>query len=281
MKRSILVLAISTCLILLAGALCGATSEPRNPAVPDEAVAAAQQGLRMFHDKVSADPEKWGLESSSDAERVVLGEGYRIAYIGRSVYTASNDVSILSLEDTSLYPTCVFTIDMDGKPESFVTVCTMGSGEYQFADFGGDATYFGIARDAFRKVAGDSIAPILMRFRGQYLMVLEKDGKESILPVPFDAASAAIVASGQGFVETSSVIESMKAANEESTEGASGGTSLDVWTNSSGQVTDSTPCMIALAVVGVICILGYLTGVVVMHARNRRIRRHEQPMDLS
>lgn len=281
MKRSILVLAISTCLILLAGVLCGATSEPRNPAVPDEAVAAAQQGLRMFHDKVSADPEKWGLESSSDAERVVLGEGYRIAYIGRSVYTASNDVSILTLEDTSLYPTCVFTIDLDGESESFVTVCRMGGGEYQFAEFGGDATYFGIARDAFRKVAGDSISPILIRFGGKYLMVLEKDGEESILPVPFDAASAAIVASGQGFVETSSVIESMKAANDENGEGMAGGTSLDVWKNSSRQLTDSTPCLIALAVVGGICILGYLTGVVVMHARNRRIRRHTQPMDLS
>jgi hypothetical protein len=152
---------------------------------------------------------------------------------------------------------------------------------WKFAEFGGDATYFGIARDAFRKVAGDSIAPILMRFRGQYLMVLEKDGEESILPVPFDAATAAIVASGQGFVETSSVIESMKAANNESGEGKAGGTSLDVWKNSSGQVTDSTPCMVALAVVGAICILGYLSGVVVMHIRNRRISRHTQPMDLS
>jgi hypothetical protein len=152
---------------------------------------------------------------------------------------------------------------------------------WKFAEFGGDATYFGIARDAFRKVAGDSISPILIRFGGKYLMVLAKDGKESILPVPFDAATAAIVASGQGFVETSSVIESMKAANDESGEGKAGGTSLDVWKNSSGQVTDSTPCMVALAVVGVICILGYLTGVVVMHARNRRISRHTQPMDLS
>ena len=281
MKRRILVLAISTCLILLTGVLCGAVEEPRNPAVPEDAVAAAQQGLRIFHDKVAADPEKWGLESSSDGERVVLGEGYRIAYIGRSVYTASNDASIIMLEDKSLYPTCVFTIDLDGKPESFVTVCRMGGGEYQFAVFGGDASNFGIARDAFRKVAGDSIAPILMQFGGQYLMVLEKDGKESVLPVPFDAATAAIVASGQGFVETSTVIESMKVSNDESVEGASGGTTLDVWNNDPRQMTDSTPCIIALAVVGGICILGYLAGVVVLHVRNRKTSRHSQSTDLS
>jgi len=158
MKRTILVPGISTFLVLLAGVLCGATAESRSPAVPDEAVAAVQQGLRIFHAKVAADPEKWGLERASEAERVVLGEGYRIAYIGRSVYTASNDASILTLEDTSLYPTCVFTIDLDGKPESFVTVCRMGGGEYQFADFGGDATYFGIAREA-AGTRGSAIGP--------------------------------------------------------------------------------------------------------------------------
>jgi len=72
---------------------------------------------------------------------------------------------------------------------------------------------------------------------------------------------------------TSAVIESIKAENSESEEGMSGGSSLDVWKNGSRQVTDSTPCMIALAVVGGICIIAYLAGLLVTAVRNEKDRR--------
>jgi hypothetical protein len=276
MKKFVVYVIVITSLILLFGVAFTASTEKQDVSVPSEAIAAARQGMDIFVNKVADDPRKWGLEIASEVEHVVLGEGYRIAYIGRSAFTASSATSLIALEDTSLYPTFMFTIDLDGSPKSFVKVCRIGGGEYQFADFGGDATYFGIAREAFRKVAGDSIAPILMQYNGQYFMVLEKDGNESVLPVPFDTATAAIVASGQGFVETSVVIESIKAENSESEEGMSGGSSLDVWKNGSRQVTDSTPCMIALAVMGGICIIAYLAGLVVTTVRNSRNRKHSR-----
>jgi hypothetical protein len=270
MKRATACLILLATMVFLAGTVCSASTDKQVASAPAEAITAAQKGLDLFVGKASAEPEKWGLDLASDAERVVLGEGYRIAYIGRAAFTAADDVSILSLEDKSLYPTCVFTIVLDGKPKSFVTVCRIGGGDYQFADFGGDATYFGIAREAFRKVAGDAIAPILMQYAGQYFMILEKDGKETVLPVPFDDSTAAIVGSGQGFVETSAVIKSIKAENQANADGTAGGSSLDVWKSGSRQVTDSTPCMIALAVVGGICIIAYLAGLLVTAVRNAR-----------
>jgi hypothetical protein len=281
MKRFIATMMILAPLVLLSVLVSGASVDRPIGSVPSEAIVAARQGVDRFVGKATAEPARWGLDRSTDAERVVLGEGYRIAYIGRSAFTASNDASILSLEDRSLYPTCLFTIDLDGGSKSFVTVCRIGGGDYQFADFGGDATYFGIAREAFRKVAGDSVAPILMQFGGQYFMVLEKDGRESVLPVPFDAATATIVESGQGFVATSAVIERFKEENKANVEGTAGEASLDVWNQGSRKVTDSTPCMITLAVVGGICFLAYLAGTIVAFARNRRTRKRSRSCESS
>jgi len=59
----------------------------------------------------------------------------------------------------------------------------------------------------------------------------------------------------------------------------SGEISRDIWENGLGQVTDSTPCMIVLAVVGGICITAYLSGVVVSHVRSTNARRHIRPVE--
>jgi hypothetical protein len=277
MKKIISGLCATALVIILLGATCTATGSVKESKAPPEALVAAEQGLQMYITKAAADPSKWGLDSAQDAAKASLGEGYEIAYIGRLASTIPDEYSLLATEDTSLHSTWVFTIDVDGKPESFLTVCRIDGGEYQLAGFGGDATYFGIALDAIHGSAGDTADPILMQYRSQYFMVLKKNGRESVLPVPFDAASSAMVETGHGFVEPSAVIGCIKAQpHNDSSMKTRGDSYLDVWNYSK----DEQPWLwtVAIALISVVA-LGIASIVGGIIANRIRVKRMQQLLD--
>jgi hypothetical protein len=242
--------------------------------IPAEAWTAAAEGLRMFHSQGIANPEKWGFASAEEAGRLTLGEGYRIAYIGKSAYSTSDMTSLLATEDSLLFPTWLFTVNLDSQPKSFVMVYRPDGEECQLAGFGGDATYFEIALDVIRRFASDTVVPILMQFRSQYFMVLERNGKESVLPVPYDVASSAIVASGHGFVEPAAVIGCIKAQpGNDSSEKTRGDSYLDVWNYSGSEQSWRGTIANTVIIVASICIGFIVGGVVTNRARQRRMQR--------
>ena len=134
-----------------------------------------------------------------------------------------------------------------------------------------NASYFEIARDAFRTAAGDSVAPVLMEYGEQYFMVLVKDGHESVLPVPYDETSAGIVASGNGFVDPSSVIDAIKEQqkNVDPNVKLGGDSFMNVWQMEPNATPDSTAIIVFIIVVAALAWLGIFIGYLSLWHRGR------------
>jgi hypothetical protein len=207
--------------------------------IPHEAVLKAEEGLSIYKMKVKEDPDRWGYQDTYDISQVSLGESFEIYYIGKMVLDMENKSSLVSAKDDSLFQTYRFIIEYKDQPKSFLTIYKDANDAYQLVGFGGNAKYYALARAVYQSRAGETNKPIMMSLGMQMFLVLVQDDVETILPVPYNDATAAIVASGNGFVDSDQVIDAIRANTRVPgrTETALGVSFVDVWQNNTSRDT--------------------------------------------
>ncbi len=150
----------------------------------DEALKEATSVAEMVKLHLASNPEKWGYSSSEEVERLTLGQGYRIEFVGRSHLekrvTRSDE---LLMDNMDMWE---FTLDLDGHPKTFLTV-GKEEGRWKLIGFGGDATNFGYAKNTIEKLSqkkGYTVLCNIMKYKTDYsFMCIDENETVFILPV--------------------------------------------------------------------------------------------------
>lgn len=300
MRRGLgfLLSALLACLLSTpASALAIAAPDAARGAVPPAVVDAAQRGLEILREAASADPGKWRFASKEQVAAVELGSGVEVLGLGTEVLKAEADKdaageaagdatddasgtaseSLLAWVDTTLRETWLFPVAVEGAPITYLQVQKGEDGTYEFVGFGGDASGYGIALDAFRAASDESAAPtapVVLQYRRQYFLLrVLPDGSETVLPVPYDDASTKRVESGEGFVPAAQLIAAIRADAAAVVAYSAGAGVLDVWNIPSAGVASAQDRDRASEIVFLGCLAVLVVAVGIAGVYGRRAKR--------
>ena len=178
---------IVTLLALTVALILGTTASATNSSIPEDVLVVAESGLEMVKSAVSSNPERWGFSNADEAEALVLGDGYRVNYVGAEQVDNFSGNSITDLIDPNMIETWEFTLDLNESPRLFLTIA-YEDGAYRVVHYGGDAEEFGIAKSrAMVTTQNNSRANIeeetLIKASGIYYFVTSDGSNDLIFPV--------------------------------------------------------------------------------------------------
>ena len=174
---------------LVVAAIVGLWGIPANGAsqIPEEVYLAAQKGISFFKAKVGPHAEKYGFKDIDQVDRVTLGRGFRLHYIGPERLATGRTESLLDLVDP--VDAWEYTVDVDGSPQAFLTI-GLEDEVYRVVHFGGDATNFGKTYDNFERFVTARSAktvPTLVKAGPVYYFVGVVANEEVVLPALSEA----------------------------------------------------------------------------------------------
>lgn len=160
---------ISTALLLFG--LVG--SAFANSEVPHEVKEAADQGLRLYKEKIKSQPEEFGYKES-EVDSAELEEGYQVNIINTDKLKKSNSESLL--DNSAPLDRWEFVVSVNGSAKSFLTVAKV-DGAYKTVKFGGNAEQFGEAEEKIGKKDTK-----LVKFESSYFLVDKQSANEVVVP---------------------------------------------------------------------------------------------------
>lgn len=229
-------------------------------AIPQDVLTVANDGVKFVKTKMESNPERWGFSDVNEVNRLTLGEGFRVNYIGSDKLSKASGNSLAELIDPNIIETWEFTLDLDGNPKVFLTVA-FENGAYQVVHFGGNADSFGIAKSNFKSLANDkgvTSKPTLISAGKTYYFLSELNDEELILPVK--SGSNASIKDNDQLRPASEIINELKDIKKDSAEGTrrGGSTSNIASTTTIGSKSNSIMYLtiaIGLALVAAIVVL--------------------------
>ncbi|MCI7472144.1 MAG: hypothetical protein MSB10_00445 [Clostridiales bacterium] len=178
---------IVTILALIVALMLGTTASATNSSIPEDVLVVAESGLKMVQSAVSSNPGRWGFSTADEAEALVLGDGYRVNYVGAEQVDNFSGNSITGLIDPNMIETWEFTLDLNKSPRLFLTIA-YEDGAYRVVHYGGNAEEFGMAKSrAMETLQNNSRTNIeeetLIKASGIYYFVTTDGSNDLIFPV--------------------------------------------------------------------------------------------------
>lgn len=216
MKKLFMGLSLILCLLLSFSSFAFAY----NDNMPKEVIKGAQEGLKLFKDRVGEDPEKFGFDSIKDVKKVELGKGFNLQFINKNKLKTSTNDSVLDVCDETKF--WRFILNLNGKAKTFLTI-GYKDGEYKLVHFGGNAQTFQETLLKYEELSKGN-APKVVTFRNYHLMINKTENKEEVLlSIPKEKSQYLSGLSNQDFVDSKVIKEMLKEDIEE--DKAGGGTS--------------------------------------------------------
>ncbi len=187
MKKAI-ILIICLLLVLFQSAFVYAEG---NDIIPTNVQKVAQDSLISIKAKISLDPSGWGFADESEIDKLVLGQGQLVHFLGTENIEKSSDTSLSQLEVDSIDPVWLYTLELDGTAKIFLEVSTQDDGaSYYLLGFGGKADLYQKAKVQFLQMllAKDLNSNIVLySASGRYILASPNSTTEWALPVPIYA----------------------------------------------------------------------------------------------
>lgn len=222
---------MSLALILLLG--INVLADGTAGVIPEDVLATAQKGLPAIKSTFFSDPDKWGFENKDEVEKIELGQGYLLKYVGATDSKSVGSVNEL-IDEKVTVQNWVFTLDINGSPKSFMMV-GYENGECKVVGYGGDneAKLFGETRKQILSSAknGDTtISDELAVYQSQKYFLVNQKGVEYVVPLAKESSDSQTAVTSEkslDFMSASEFNGFLKAKAENSSSGR-GGASLSV-----------------------------------------------------
>lgn len=188
--KKILTLLLCLFVIIAACDIACAESEVKSTLSPPyEAVSIANQKMSSVISDFESSPQKWGYSNKEEVDSLVLGECYRVYYIGENAEYASGD-SLDELIDFTAKEVWLFTLESNEVPMGEIRV-SYRNGKYYIMGYSGYDRSFVDAYSYATRVAyskGLNISNKLISVGPNYYFVLEGN-KSLLVPVVYSGSN--------------------------------------------------------------------------------------------
>lgn len=162
-----------------------------NTIIPDGVQKIAQDGFKTVKAKISTNPLDWGFSKDIEIDKLVLGQGQLVHFLGTENIEKTSNSSLSQLEDNSIDPVWLYTLDLDGTARIFLEVSTNDKGmSYYLLGYGGFAGLYQKTQNQFHQMLlekGLDSNSVLYSISGRYIFASLNGETEWALPVPINA----------------------------------------------------------------------------------------------
>ncbi|SDY25802.1 hypothetical protein SAMN05421736_101793 [Evansella caseinilytica] len=258
--KKAMLLSLTFCILLTLGTnMVHAKSE-----IDDELMSFVQtDGIAIFQELVSQDPEGHGYDNVKQVERTEVGEGFKIHYIdNEKLRAANNQSSISSIVKAS--NEWLFFIELEGKPKSILTIEQQNDG-YGVISAGGNSENASKILNILKEGSDEEI--LLVQDQGiNFFVSLENEIEYVGVTVPNGwLPSEANIMSSEKYIETLQTIE-----NDPSISNQDGASMAMFFEESQPDKNNLNLLIITLnsIVVGLVCVFVFDRFKETIHARN-------------
>jgi hypothetical protein len=156
--------------------------------IPEAVIRIAEDSLDKVKSAMAANPDEWGLNTKEEITSATLGGGQLVHFLSSKNLDKASSGNLQALEDSSIFPVWVFTLDDHDVSKGLLEVITSyGGSSYYLLGYGGIPRLFQSTRDQLKQLAqqkGNISDFSLYSIAGRYFFAAS-DGKTTwALPVP-------------------------------------------------------------------------------------------------
>jgi hypothetical protein len=122
--------------------------------IPEAVIRIAEDSLDKVKSAMAANPDEWGLNTKEEIASATLGGGQLVHFLSSKNLNKASSGNWQALEDSSIFPVWVFTLDDHDVSKGLLEVTTYyGGSSYYLLGYGGIPRLFQSTRDQLKQLA--------------------------------------------------------------------------------------------------------------------------------